>query len=305
MKIFIIGAGAIGKALAACLKHNGRDVLLVRGSFDDGSTHDEEITLQLKENRKITAHLKVVTLSTLPQLDGLVLLTNKSFGNEGLSQKLIQRIGNSPLVLLQNGLGIERPFIEKGFAHVFRCVLLATAQYAKDGSISYKPVSISPIGSIVDRNGPMLAKVVEQMDTPDFRFAPEGNIQRTVWKKTIANCVFNSICPLLDVDNGIFYRNAEVFELASRIIHECTLIAQHKGIDLVPGEIENQVLAISKMSEGQFISTLQDIRNKKETEIDTLNLEIHSIAKELGLEHQVQQTRVLGELIRLKSTLNH
>lgn len=38
------------------------------------------------------------------------------------------------------------------------------------------------------------------------------------------------------------------------------------------------VLAISKMSDGQKISTYQDILNKRETEIETLNLAVAKAA---------------------------
>ncbi|MEC7262836.1 MAG: ketopantoate reductase C-terminal domain-containing protein, partial [Bacteroidota bacterium] len=130
------------------------------------------------------------------------------------------------------------------------------------------------------------------------------HIQRIIWKKAIANCVFNSICPLLEVDNGIFYRNEEVMSMAKRVIADCALIANKKGIDLGVYELEDQVLKISRMSDGQFISTLQDINNKRETEIDTLNFEIFRMAQAMNLSSQVQETRLLGELVKWKSELS-
>ena len=231
------------------------------------------------------------------------MLTNKSFGNDELAEKLKSKAINTPIVILQNGLGIERPFIEHDFHEIYRSVLFATSQNVSKSEVSYKPVAESPIG-IIQQNNTVLETIVKEIDTPEFRFVAEKQIDKIIWKKAIANCVFNSICPLLEVDNGIFHRNTEVFSLARRIIKECVLISNKKGIALETKEVEDQVISISKMSDGQFISTLQDIRNKRKTEIDTLNFEVVRIAKQIDLEAQVQETKLLGELVKIKSELN-
>src|SRR5690606_37550336 len=128
-------------------------------------------------------------------------------------------------------------------------------------------------------------------------------IQSVIWKKAIINCVFNSVCPLLDIDNGIFHRNSDALALARRVIAECLVVAEANGVILRLCDIENSLLKISRVSEGQAISTLQDIRSRRRTEIDTLNPEIVRIAAQLELQNAVPETRLLGELIRIKSEL--
>jgi 2-dehydropantoate 2-reductase len=302
MKIYIIGAGAVGKALAVCLQQQGKNVELIRGHVEDGVPQKPKIVLQFKDGAQIQEHIQVSTLKDHDRLDGLVVLTNKSFGNKALSAKLVEKAKDTPIVLLQNGLGVEQPFLEKGFTEVYRCVLFVTCQHTDENTISYKPVAESPIG-IINQMSSNLKTVVDTIDTPNFRFVAETDIQRIIWKKAIANCVFNSICPLLEVDNGIFHRNDEVMSMAKRVIAECALIANKKGIDLGVYELEDQVLKISRMSDGQFISTLQDINNKRETEIDTLNFEIFRMAQALNLSYKVHETKLLGEMVKLKSEL--
>ncbi|WP_108425217.1 ketopantoate reductase family protein [Flagellimonas amoyensis] len=302
MKIYIIGAGAVGKALAVCLQQQGKDVKLVRGHVEDGVPQKQKIALQFKDGTQIQEDVQVSTLKDHDLLDGLVVLTNKSFGNKALSEKLVTKAKDMPIVLLQNGLGVEQPFLGKGFSEVYRCVLFVTCQHSDENTISYKPVAESPIGTITQKSS-NLKTVVDLLDTPNFKFVGEADIQRIIWKKAIANCVFNSICPLLEVDNGIFHRDEEVMSMAKRVIVECALIANKRGIDLGIYELEDQVLKISRMSDGQFISTLQDINQKRETEIDTLNFEIVRMAQALNLSEKVQETRLLGELVKLKSEL--
>jgi len=62
-------------------------------------------------------------------------------------------------------------------------------------------------------------------------------------------------------------------------------------------------LNISEISTGQLISTLQDLNNKRKTEIEFLNLEIARIAKTHNQRSQIKITELLGKLIRIKSTL--
>jgi 2-dehydropantoate 2-reductase len=46
-----------------------------------------------------------------------------------------------------------------------------------------------------------------------------------------------------------------------------------------------------------------DINNKRETEIETLNFAILDAGRTLNKESVVRETKLLGELIRLKSDL--
>jgi 2-dehydropantoate 2-reductase len=303
MNIYIIGAGAVGKALAVFLSRAGKNVTLVRGSVDGEARRVENIRVVLNDETETGAEIEIGTLSDYPRLDGLVVLTNKSFGNAQLSRALKGKTNDSPLVVLQNGLGVERPFIELDFPEVYRCVLFVTSQILPDGKIRFKPVSVSPVGTIKG-NPANLARVVGELDNSAFPFKAESDIQTVIWKKAIINSVFNSICPLLEVDNGVFHRDPRVLAIAVRVVEECVAVAAEKGIDLDTAEVIDRLLLISKSSDGQLISTLQDINNKRPTEIETLNFAIAGIAEQSGREHLVTETKLLGELTRLKSNLS-
>ncbi len=113
--IFIIGNGAIGKALAVFLKLKGENVVILRGSVDDGSSNMEKIRIILADQSLLEADVGITTLSRFDVLDGMVVLTNKSFGNPDLAGALKSKINTSPLVILQNGLGVEQEFTDQHF----------------------------------------------------------------------------------------------------------------------------------------------------------------------------------------------
>jgi 2-dehydropantoate 2-reductase len=300
---YIIGTGAIGKALAVFLKLNNTEVILIRGSVDNQPARLETFNIEQSDGTLLTASIEVNTLSNFNQLTGIVVLTNKSFGNAQLSQSLKGKINGSPIVVLQNGLGVEQAFVENGFPEIYRCVLFATSQSISSHLIRFKPVAVSPIGTIKG-SGAYLNSIVKVLDNPQFHFKAVSEIQTIIWKKAIINSVFNSVCPLLDIDNGIFHRSDTALAIAKRIIHECVTIARETGVILSEDEVVESLIMISKASDGQLISTLQDIKNKRETEITTLNFSIAAIAKNLNKESVVAETKLLGELTLLKSELN-
>lgn len=299
--IYIIGAGAIGMILAVLLKQAGKDVILIRGRQESPTEADEAtITVDCVDDTTVSSTIPIRSLEAIPALDGPVLLTTKSFGNEVLAQRLSGKTGQSPLILLQNGLTNEEPFLEADFPRLYRCVLLATSQVQAAYVVRYKPVAASLIG-IIRGHEVELADLVAKLTTTRFPFRAEVAIQQAIWEKVITNCVFNTICPLLNVDNGIFYRNTSALVLAREVIAECLAVAGGVGVVLNPAEVEQRLLQISQRSDGQLISTLVDINQGRETEIDSLNLAVARLAKRLGQPDLASKTRLLGELTRLKA----
>ncbi|MEJ7646122.1 MAG: 2-dehydropantoate 2-reductase [Chryseolinea sp.] len=302
-QIYIVGVGAIGKALAVFLNAQGKSATLIRGSVDNRPDEILPLTVNINDGTSITASVTVSTFSEHDTIDGIIVLTNKSFGNAAIAEALRGKVGRSPIIVMQNGLNVEQPFLDDKFENICRCVLLATSQQISDSTLRFKPVSASPIG-VIQGDTSWLPTIVSTLYTKEFEFIAEPNIKPLIWKKVIANCVFNSICPLLEVDNGIFHRNETARLLAIGIISECVGIAREVGVDLDEKEVLQTVLQISKASDGQIISTLQDIRNKRPTEIESLNFAIVNTAAQAGKADSVSKTKILGELTKLKSEMN-
>jgi 2-dehydropantoate 2-reductase len=301
-QIYIVGAGAIGRSLAVFLRAQGRQVVLIRASEDDGSEENIALQVSLADGTLMSGSVLLSSFSRQTKFEGVVVLANKAFGNERIAEVLEGKINNSSIVVMQNGLNIEESFVKRNFPAVYRCVLFATSQTIGNESVRFKPVSPSPIGS-VKGNDSQLPAIIALLDTPQFRFEAVGDIQPLIWKKVIANCVFNSICPLLEIDNGIFHRDETARLLATEVIDECVRIGKAVGVNLDAEEVLQTVLRISKSSDGQLISTLQDIRNNRPTEIDSLNFAISAIATQLNRPDLVTKTKLLGQLTKLKSQI--
>ena len=300
-QVYILGAGAIGFSLAVHLKNHGRRVTAVRTSMDEQPLTEIQITLQEGEGQLIQAPIEVVSLSKMNQMNGVVVITAKSYANRKIAAKLESIQKSSPIVILQNGIGVEKPFIDHGFSQIFRCIIYATSQKRRAYHYSYRPISKSPIG-IISGDKDTLEYIINILHTDGFPFCKEMEIQKEIWKKAIINSVFNSICPLLEVDNGVFHRDNEHAQLAEQIVDECIQVTDRLRLGLDKDSIMEQIHAISRGSDGQLISTLQDIMNGRKTEIESLNLEISRIAENLTPPIFLNNTKLLGKMVLLKST---
>jgi 2-dehydropantoate 2-reductase len=298
--IYIIGHGVIAKALAVALTVHGKKVIILRGSVDDTADYRETIKVETGE-QTLKAEIRISTLSNYPELDGIILLTNKSFGNEQLAEKLKDKAKKSPIVFLQNGLQIEESFMKRGFNDLYRCVLFATSQSISKLEVRFRQITASPVG-IISGSIETLQNIVNEISTDTFAFKTEERIQVVIWKKVITNCVFNSICPLLEVDNGVFHRNDDALQIAKTVICECIAVSKKLDIDLTEDDVLQNVLSISKISDGQKISTYQDILNGRETEIETLNFAVNKVAKDLG-NIGIPVTALLGQMTKIKADL--
>lgn len=301
--IYVVGAGGIGMPLAALLTNNGVSVAAVRTSVDDIKPQLTDVAVDLAGKTPLRARIHTVPLSKIDGTDGgIIAVTAKAIANRNIAPVLFRRMGDLPLVVLQNGIGVETPFIEAGFQRVYRCVVYATGQRVDESTYRFHEVAPSPIGA-AHGDGTESTLMVDALSTPDFRFRNAERIEKEVWKKAVLNAAFNSICPLINIDNGVFHREEDVARIAKTVLAEASDVARRLGIDLVVEELMAQLLLISRRSDGQLISTLQDLNNGKETEIDYLNLAISRAGAALEPPVDPQITRILGELVLAKSRI--
>lgn len=300
-RIHILGGGAVGLPLAAYLAKAGRNAVVVRTR---PSSPAGRISVTVRGGAEtLTVPVETIPLSGLRRIEGTVVVAVKSYANHALAAELAGKSVEGPLIIMQNGLGVEDPFREARFPAIYRCVLYVTSQSGPSNVVTFRPIASSPIG-VVQGCGSGLRECVETLATPEFPFHSGQNIEGEIWKKAAVNSVFNSICPLLDVDNGIFARDRDVAALAGQIVEECAALARGLGIDLPVPVVMEQIIKISRGSPGVAISTLQDIRAGRETEMASLNLEMTRLAAARVPPVPLPGIALLGNLILAKSRIH-
>ncbi|MEM9106756.1 MAG: 2-dehydropantoate 2-reductase N-terminal domain-containing protein, partial [Pseudomonadota bacterium] len=252
MTIYVFGAGAIGLALVTHLANANRSVVLVRTTAEDIDQSPVSIAINDAKSGTYSAQVDTVSLAKIHDIDGIVVIAAKAYANTDIADALAARGCRSPIVILQNGIGVEDPFIDVGFAQVFRCILYSGGQKTDAYQTNFRSIGSSPVG-VVKGQQAILDDCIERLNTPQFPFHVETDIQTETWQKATINAVFNTICPLLDTDNGVFFRDHRATELAMRVIGECVAVAKALGIDLDEQRLRQGLLAISEGSEGQLV----------------------------------------------------
>ena len=209
--VYVLGCGSVGMALAACLVNGGKTAVAVRTKNQDASNEAIKVALHYGADR-MEATVETVGLSSLTNLDGTIAVTAKSYANESIALALKGKKIRGPLVIMQNGVGVEKPFLDAQLGEIYRCVLYLTSQGTSENEFGFHSIKSSSVG-IVKGDPTGLENAVKELSTEKFPLHPERNIEKEIWKKAIINAVFNSICPLLETDNGVFARQKEVAEL--------------------------------------------------------------------------------------------
>jgi len=299
--VYVLGCGAVGMALAAALAGEGRPTVAVRTSGPDQRAARLGVSLRGISRARIP--IETVPLEALGDLAGIVVIAAKAHANERIAERLKRRGVEGPVVLLQNGMGVERPFLQsRHFRQVCRGVLYLSAQKDSGDEISLRVAASAPLG-VLRGNEEDLEPWVRALTTRWLPFHAERDIHWQVWRKTIVNSVFNTICPLLEADNGIFVREPLAAGLAREIVAEGVALAERHGAVLDGAEVMTQVLAISESSQGQWISTLQDLKSGRPTEMEFLNLELARLASAAEPKVDLRRTELLGRLVAEKSRL--
>jgi len=300
-RVYILGGGAVGMALAVSLSLAGREVCLVRIRKQAAPTSEwQTVTLTDGHEGHHEVELRVMSLDALEVLDGLIVVTAKAHANAAIADALATKQVRGKIVIMQNGLGVEAAWASLKVEAIYRCVLYVTGQKASENEVLFRFVASSPIG-LARGTATGLEEAVAALHTPIFPFHVEDKILEQIWSKTILNAVFNSICPLLDADNGIFVRDAQVLELGRQIVGECLVLARCYGVSLTEAALMERLLAISQGSKGVLISTLQDLRCGRQTEMQHLNLELARLAEAAHPPVDLGRTSLLGRLVLAKS----
>lgn len=124
--IYVIGCGAVGVPLMACLAAAGRRVVGVRASEEDAPEQTVNVPVTV-DDQMLDLPLSTIGIGRLGEIKGPVVIATKAHANVALARRLAPLV-NGPVVIMQNGLGVERPFVEAGFQEIYRSVLYVVSE---------------------------------------------------------------------------------------------------------------------------------------------------------------------------------
>jgi len=103
--------------LATYLTNTGRTVVAVRTSRKDVPRNTVTVTVRNGANR-LSAPIEAISLSKLANLNGTIVLATKAYANKAIALELKDRAVTGSVVIMQNGVGVEKPFLDAHFSPI-------------------------------------------------------------------------------------------------------------------------------------------------------------------------------------------
>ena len=303
MKIAIIGAGAMGSLYGGYLSGVEDEVYLV----DIWKEHVDAINasgLVIEEKeRQLRLHPKASTKpGDIGQVD-LAIVFVKSFLTGKAMEANAALLGRDTVVMsLQNGYGN----IDQIAEYVRRENIIAGttshgASVLSPGRIRHAGSGDTHIGWVVNSGDGRINGIAELLRRAGFVTAVEENVMELLWSKLIVNAGINALTAVLGVRNRELLRMDETKDILEMAVLEAVEVAAASGVKFDGPEMVKKVMAVAFATGDNYSSMLQDITNKRKTEIDAIN---GAIVREGG-KHSVRTTvnSVLTNLVRAKEKL--
>jgi 2-dehydropantoate 2-reductase len=286
-QVIVFGAGAVGSAYAALLSKK-LPVTIVARSEQVKAVAENGLTV----TGEAAGNYKVSAVETLDKIEPktLVLLTVKSYDVRAAAEQLKSLIQSDTIVLcLQNGLGayaeaqeILSCSVEQGITHI-------AVSYFGPGKINLSGINKLVFGEGLLEDNPIPAALVSLFKSVGVPAEATPFFAKCVWEKLVNNCWMNPIGALFNVHYDET-KNPDMGKVFHAIFKECQIVAGKEGVQL-PDRYLNEML--SKLQESHHrVSMLQDIDNKRKTEIDYINGAIVKLGKKHNVPTPVNETIV-------------
>jgi 2-dehydropantoate 2-reductase len=293
MKIAVVGAGAMGSLFGAMLSEAGNEVWL----YDVWVEHVKTIN---KDGLRIEREGQTRTLSieatTDPEQIGqaeLVIIFVKSTHTASAAETARKLAGSDGAVMtLQNGMGnadILSEFIDP------ERVLAGTTSHGATllgpGSIRHAGIGTTTIGAWAEtEQGRERARKLSDFFTKiGIQTEAVDDVRSLLWNKLLINIGINAITALTTIKNGQILDLEITRQLSRNAVEEAMKIAGQMNIKVREDAVDH-VYAVAEATALNRSSMGQDVDNKRQTEIGTINGFIVRQAKRLGLKAPVNET---------------
>ncbi len=301
MKIAVLGAGAMGSLYGGLLAEGNNEVWLI----DIWKEHVERINkeglkIEGKSGERIVEKIKATINPKEIGVVDLVLVFVKSTITDKALEGAKTIIGKDTLILtLQNGLGnIEKIATVVGEENIIAGTTAHGATMLSQGKIFHAGIGTTIIGEINGVKSDRVNRLKKMFDKSRIETIITDNVLGLIWDKLLVNIGINALTAITELKNGKMVEFVETEELLELAVSEGEEVAKAKGIKLISEEPVKHTKEICKLTAQNKSSMLQDIINKRKTEIDMIN---GAIVRE-GRKHNINTpiNLTLTNLIKIK-----
>ena len=314
MRFTVVGAGAIGGYVGACLARGGCDVTVIARRAHLAAIRERGIRVLSPDGDSLAHPRATDDIGAVADAD-VVFLGLKACSLPKVAGALHHALRpGTPVVAGQNGIpwwyfqGHPGPYrnlvidsVDPGGiitraidpASVVGCVVYCAAEITEPGVIRHvegKRFSIGEPGGTVSERCREISRVFR---AGGLRAPVAARLRDQIWLKMIGNASLNPVTTLLGATLGQLGRSPAALRLVREMMGESAAVATALGAEL-PITIDRRLEAAVEVGEHRT-SMLQDRLAGKPLELDCLTGALIEIAARLGVE--VPQTRAVHDLL--------
>lgn len=295
MKILIIGSGAVGLSLAAFLIKSSNEVTLFArgGTFETLKRDGFCVNGIFGDFVYSYGDFKVInSYDDIANGFDYILVTAKTLANQEIADNLF-KIGewlkNTRIVVIQNGWGNSEIYRERFGENTVFTSRIITGFVRK--SVSHIEATVHAdtmfIGNIFKKElSHKIKPLVDAFNKGGFDTSISEDVDKYLWAKMLYNCALNPLGAILNVEYGKLAENVYSKNIMNTVIDEIYTAMELGGFSTFWQKYDYIELFYEKLIPSTYShrsSMLQDLDNKRKTEIDSLN----GVVVEMGKKHGI------------------
>ncbi len=299
MKIAIIGPGALGCLIAGSLKARTKEEIWLIDNSPERAKHIRQDGIKI-EGLSNLARCQV-NASADPKEAGvcdLVILCVKSYSTEDACKDIKDIVSDNTFVMtLQNGIGNVQVLNDYfGTEKVIAGVTNHGATLLGDGHVRHAGKGETIIGLSSGKVLGPIKEIAGILSKAGFETKVSKDIDSVIWSKLVINVGINALTAITRLKNGMLTEHGGTRDILRNAVQEAVKIVKRKRVKLVYDDPIQKVESVCKATAANVSSMLQDVLNKKRTEIDFINGAVIRQGKALGIPVPVNE--VLTALVK-------
>lgn len=303
-QIFIVGAGSIGRYLAAQLNPLAHVTLIARRDRGFTGSSEGARTLEIKWSKGENLPLvrEEATLKSFDEIaqfppESSVFIAPKAFDLKSALTQIAPRLAqDTHLVLCQNGLAIadeartQLAALNAPPVSISRAIFWLGVKPTNSGTllVSGIPGGIEWASLPDSLKAPLTLQVIGLIEKSGIPVRLGSSIAQAEWNKALWNITLNALCALAGAPNRAAADDPDLRPIAEQVLNEALAVARAEGVR-VSADCTEKIFEACRATGSNLNSTLQDLTAGRPTEIPWLNGAIVRLAAKNGIAVPINQ----------------
>ncbi|ESP95170.1 ketopantoate reductase family protein [Pseudoalteromonas luteoviolacea] len=292
--IYILGCGAVGLLLAEKLSHNHCVTLITR-------TASKQDFFFINGKQRTRLNVNLTTLADLNEKIHTCIVPVKAYqlvsAMEALSPHLSQ---DANVILSHNGMSDLNHFnsiLQPTQALYFLSTSMGGMK-PDYNTVIFKGPGLTQLGACNVQARRQVTELYNHYFMQHFEpIELTNDIAEVRWQKLCVNIAINPLTALLECPNGALQTPAYATQVL-KLLNEACFVAQCEGVELQLATELARAYKVMALTQHNTSSMAQDIKLKRQTEIDAICGYIATTAKKYG--YQATENEILWQQVKRK-----